>query len=107
MEKNQQRPRKKYDEAFKRSAVDMLLHSGKSIQQLALELGVSSWNLRDWKRRYAAPASAGGTTARSLDEAQTQIAALQKELLRVKTQRDILKKTLGILSTPGDSDFNA
>ncbi len=31
----------------------------------------------------------------------------KKELLRVKTQRDILKKTLGILSTPSDNDLSA
>ena len=95
--------RKRYDESFKRSAVDLLLTSGKPIKQIASELGVSSWNLRDWKERYAPKAPA---IARTSAELEAQVRELQKELLRVKTQRDILKKTLGILSTPSDNDSN-
>ena len=95
--------RKRYDESFKRSAVDLLLTSGKPIKQIASELGVSSWNLRDWKRRFAPKAPA---IARTSAELEAQVRELQKELLRVKTQRDILKKTLGILSTPSDNDSN-
>ena len=70
----------------------------------AAELGVSPWNLRDWKERYAPKAPA---IARTPVELEAQVRELQKELLRVKTQRDILKKTLGILSTPSDNDSNA
>ena len=42
MQTNLKAPRKKYDEAFKRSAVDLLLHGGQSVKELAGELGVSS-----------------------------------------------------------------
>ena len=40
--------RRRYDEQFKRDAV-ALLEGGRSASQLARELGVSVWNLRDWK----------------------------------------------------------
>lgn len=104
MEPINKSPRKHYDESFKRSAVDLLLSSGKSFKQIATELGISPWNLRDWKRRFAPkPAVAPRTPA----ELEAQVRELQKELQRVKTQRDILKKTLGILSTPSDNDSNA
>jgi transposase-like protein len=104
METNLKPPRKKYDEAFKRSAVDLLLNGGKSVKQLAAELGVSTWNLRDWKKRYAPAPITNPRTPAGL-EAENR--ALRQELVRVKAQRDILKKTLGILSTPGDSALNA
>jgi hypothetical protein len=47
------------------------------------------------------------TRGLSADELQAENQRLRQELLRIKTQRDILKKTLGILSTPNDSDLNA
>lgn len=104
MEPTNKAPRKRYDETFKRSAVDLLLSSGKSFKQIADELGISPWNLRDWKKRFTPkPAVAPRTPA----ELETENRALRQELLRVKTQRDILKKTLGILSTPNDNDSNA
>lgn len=96
--------RKRYDETFKRSAVDLLLSSGKSFKQIASELGVSPWNLRDWKRRFGPKPVVAPRTAVELE---AKVLELQKELVRVKTQRDILKKTLGILSTPDDNDSNA
>ena len=40
--------RRRYDEQFKRDAV-ALLEAGRGATQLARELGVSQWNLRDWK----------------------------------------------------------
>jgi transposase len=87
--------RKRYDEAFKRLAVELLLSSGKPVTQIARELGVSQWNLRDWKERYGpvpVPQSPADLAAENRQ--------LRAELLRVQTQRDILKKTLGILSEP-------
>lgn len=81
----------------------MLLHSGKPLKQIARELGITTWTLRDWKKRLAPKAA---VAARTPVELETENRALRQELQRVKTQRDILKKTLGILSTPSDSDSN-
>ena len=36
---------KKYDEAFKRQAVEMVLHGGKSVKQVAEDLGVRQYDL--------------------------------------------------------------
>lgn len=101
--KKDKQPIKRYDEAFKRSAVDMLLNSGKALKQIARELGVTTWTLRDWKKRLGPKTAA---LARTPVELETENRALRQELQRVKTQRDILKKTLGIFSTPNDSDLN-
>jgi transposase len=104
METSGKRYQKRRDETFKRAAVELLVSSGRTAVQIAEELGVSAWNLRDWKRLYR-PEPA--RPARSLEEAEADNRALREELLRVKNQRDILKKTLGILSAPSDSGLNA
>ena len=44
--------RRNFDEAFKRDAVTLLLHGGKPLKAMAVDLGYSHWILRDWKRFY-------------------------------------------------------
>lgn len=101
MEKGQKVTRPHHDEPFKRSAVELLVVSGKPIKQVAAELGVRHWTLREWKRRYGV-----APTPRTLSELENENRRLRQELLRAQTQRDILKKTLGILSNPNDSALN-
>jgi transposase len=43
---------KKYDEAFKRQAVEMVLRGGKTVKQAAEELGVSQYSIYEWKRKF-------------------------------------------------------
>lgn len=88
--------RRNFDEAFKRDAVALLCKGDKPIKQLAQELGVSHWNLRDWKKRYGPPAP-----RRSSEALEAEVRALRRENERLRAQRDILKKTLGILAEPG------
>jgi transposase len=95
-------PYKRYDEAFKRSAVELWLQGGKSLQQIARELGVSGQSIKAWKKQLAAlPATGPGQ--RSPQQLEEENRRLKQELLRVSRQRDILKKTLGILSEPSDN----
>jgi transposase len=92
-------PHKKYTEEFKRSVVDHWKSSGKTAAQVAQEFGVKNWNLRDWKRQYGAQARpVDGPMPQSPEAMVREIQQLRKELARVMTQRDILKKSMGILS---------
>ena len=94
----------RYDEAFKRSAVEHWLVSGKSAPQVAAELGLKVQNLHKWKQKFKAlPA---GQVAGTLEAMQAENRRLQKELHRVSVQRDILKKTLGIISEPPGNALN-
>ena len=43
---------KRYDEEFKRQAVELVIHSGKTQAQIARELGVSEYSLTLWKKEY-------------------------------------------------------
>jgi transposase-like protein len=89
---------KRYDEAFQRSTVEHWLLSGKSARQTAAELGVNVQTLQNWHKKFKAlPA---GQVAGTLEALQLENRRLQRELHRMMQQRDILKKTLGIISEP-------
>ncbi len=77
---------KRYDEAFKRQAVEHWLRADRPGTQIARELGVSYPCLKEWKRRYQGDA----IPARADWMAENR--ALKAELTRVRAQRDILKK---------------
>ena len=42
----------RHEEEFKRQAVEMVIHSGKTQAQIARELGVSGYSLNLWKKAY-------------------------------------------------------
>jgi transposase-like protein len=92
---------KRYDDAFKRQAVEHWIKSGQRGTQIARDLGVSYPALKQWKRRYHGDA----TPVRAQLEAENR--ALKAELARVREPRDILKTTLGILSEPPKNATNA
>lgn len=85
---------KRHDEVFKQAAVANWIETGQSGTKIAAELGISYPTLKDWKRRYWGDA----TPQRANLEDENR--ALKAELARVREQRDILKKTVGIFSEP-------
>jgi transposase len=99
-ENQDQRKYKRYDETFKRSAVELWLQGGKSVETIATELGIRTQSLKQWKKKLAAlPATGPGQ--RSPLQLEEENRRLKRELQHVLRQRDILKKTLGILSADG------
>jgi len=52
---NEKKIVKRYNEEFKRQAVELLIHSGKRQAQVARELGVSDYTLTLWKRAPSQP----------------------------------------------------
>ena len=92
---------KRYDEAFKKQAVENWIKAGKPGTQIAAELGISYPSLKDWKRRY------WGDATPEHDNLAEENRALKSELARVREQRDIPKKTLGIFTEPSRSATKA
>ena len=102
--------RRKFAETFKREALQNWLNSGKSAAVIAKELGLKANRLYAWKQTFA-PAAAGGQAAAgakpaTVAELQTQLAAARREIARIAEQRDILKKTLAILSEASPNAMN-
>jgi transposase-like protein len=102
--------RRKFDETFKREAVQNWLTSGKSAEVIAQELGLSVSRLYAWKHRLvpvdAGRKAAAGTKPGSVADLQGQLDAALRENRHLREQRDILKKTLGILSEPSTNAMN-
>jgi transposase len=91
--------RRKFDRNFKREAVTLWLNSGKSAREISEQLGILERQLYDWKAaRVVASTPAGDLEAEN--------ATLRRELALVREQRDILKKTLGIISEPTSNATN-
>jgi transposase len=91
---------KRYDAVFKQHAVEHWLRSDRPGTQIARELGVSYPCLKDWKRRYS------GDAVPQRSNLLAENRALKAELARVREQRDILKKTLGIFTEPSKHATN-
>jgi transposase len=85
----------KYDEEFQRNAVDHLVNTGKSLRQVAKDLGVSDGALKLWRDKYLS--ESGGPQQANLREENER---LKKENAELRVERDILKKSVGIFSNP-------
>jgi len=87
--------RKRYSAEFKREAVKLASQPGMMKRQVAQELGIHENLLRSWVRQFAAGKweAMPGKTLKS--EQQQELERLRRELKRVTTERDILKKAVG------------
>lgn len=91
--------RRKYDDEFKRDAVELLLRGGKDLKPLARDLGVYPATLREWRDRYLRERdSQGPPRGPAPADSAEELRRLRREVETLKRQRDILKKALGILS---------
>jgi len=90
---------RRYGEEFKRQAVELMIHGGKTQRQVARELDVSEYSLNLWKKAYLGqqkPAEVNGEM-RSPEEMAKIIRDQHKEIEYLKRQREILKKAMSIL----------
>lgn len=96
MSTNTKPKRTVHDLEFKKQAVQLLNTSGRPLSQVARELGLLPWQLRDWKKRLQPQLA---QQPENLEAMRVRLAELERENLHLRHQRDILKKTLGIVST--------
>ena len=88
--------KRKYEEEFKRDAVAMLLKGDLTASQLGRDLEIRPDLLSRWKREFQIDNS--GKMERKIDPKDEEIKILKKELVNVKMERDILKKSVAIFS---------
>ncbi|GAN82192.1 transposase [Acidocella aminolytica 101 = DSM 11237] len=93
--------KRKFGAEFKTEAVKLVTERGVSVAQAARDLDLAESVLRRWKRELAAaPATAfPGHGQQRADQAE--IAALKKEVAKLKAERDILKNTSMTLARLG------
>jgi transposase len=91
VEKNGKRKRRKFSAEYKAETVRLIQRSGKSIGQIALELGIGETALRRWVEQAEVEAGRGpdGVLKRSERE---ELVELRRENRRLRLEREILKK---------------
>lgn len=94
--------RNHYDKAFKENAVKLSLER-KNVSSLAQELGIEPFMLYRWRKEFQnnSPLSFPSNGVQSLSDDAKRISELEKRLFDAETERDILKKALGIISKSG------
>ena len=83
--------RRRYTDAFKAEAVRLVSESGRPVAPLAREVGIPDNVLYRWVRRQR-QAHAQGTTPATLREEREELAALTRENLLLRQERDFLKR---------------
>ena len=82
--------RRKFSPEFKKGAVEQAYQPGVSCAQVARELGINANLLSRWKRDVETEGrQAFGGSGNPKDE---ELAALKRELARVKKERDFLRE---------------
>ncbi len=93
--------RRKYDQDFKRNAVLLCSEPGRTVSEVAQNLGIAKDLLYRWRREYHMANGKPvfpGNGIEALTEEQKRIRELEKQLRETEMERDILKKAMAIFS---------
>ncbi|GAA0910699.1 transposase [Pseudonocardia zijingensis] len=82
--------RSKYPEEFRRNAAQLALDGGRSIRDVARELGVNHETLRNWvealrRERRDGPAAVSG-------EERAELARLRRRVAELELEKEVLRK---------------
>ena len=84
--------RRRFDRAFKLEAVKLVRDRGVSASQAARDLDVHENVLRKWVKEFAADPQHAFPGQGLMKPEQQEIERLRREVIRLKAERDILKK---------------
>jgi transposase len=84
--------RAKYDRQFKEVAVNMVINGGRSVSEVARDLGINSNPLYRWKRELTKEGGSAFPGKGRLSPQEEELRRLRRELAEAKEDREILKK---------------
>ena len=101
------RSKARYTDQYKREALELWRASGRSAAKVAAELGIRPPLLYRWAHaeRVTEAPKAGRKPKRSLEELEAENGRLRQESAKLLEQREVLKKSLGILSEAPPRDM--
>jgi transposase len=89
-----------YSTEYKQQALELWRKSGRSAAKVGAELGIRPARLYEWSREHRPKSEGQGARARTLEDLEAEIRRLREENAKLLEQREVLKKSLGILSEP-------
>lgn len=92
------RPRRSFTREFKTEAVRMVTEMGLSQAQVARDLDLDAKMLRRWRRELEREGEGAFPGEGRLKPEEEKVRRLQRDVERLRMERDILKKALGIFS---------
>lgn len=95
---NKNNPPRRYQETFKHAAADFVERNGRNVEQSAAELGVDPSDLRQWTQQHASQTKTPKSLS-AMAQLRAENESLRNQVLQLQMQWDILKTTLGVLST--------
>ena len=84
--------RRKFTREFKLEAVRLIKERGVSYAQASQDLSVHVSQLRDWVKAFADDPQQAFPGKGQMKPEQAEIARLKREVIKLKAERDILKK---------------
>ena len=84
--------RRKFTREFKLEAVRLIKGRGVSYVQASQDLGVHVSQLRDWVRKFCDDPEHAFPGHGQMKPEEAEIARLRREVVRLRAERDILKK---------------
>jgi len=84
--------RRKFTREFKLEAVRLIRDRGVSVAQASADLGVHVSQLRSWVKKFAEDPEHAFPGSGQMKPEQLEIARLKREVIKLKAERDILKK---------------
>ncbi len=92
------RERRKFTREFKQEAVRLAASGDRSVAKVAEDLGIDDSVLRRWMKEHQGDPEQSFPGKGRLKERDEELRRLERELARVKEERDILKKAVAIFS---------
>lgn len=92
------KPRKSYDNEFKREAVRLVIEEGRKASEIERNLGITPSLVSRWIREMKEDPEYAFPGKGRLKAPEDEVRSLRRELEQVKQERDILKKAITIFS---------
>ena len=90
--------RRAYNREFKEAAVRLVVEGGRTGHEVALELGIPPSSLNRWRKQLVSDGPEAFPGKGRMKASDEEVRRLERELRRVREERDILKKAVAIFS---------
>ncbi|MEU7384859.1 transposase [Streptomyces sp. NPDC042207] len=86
--------RQRYDAEFREGAVRIVTETGKSVAEVAQDLGVKETTLGSWVARARRAGTSGAAESEELARLRRENAQLKKDNKELVMERDVLKRCM-------------